>query len=141
MFKTDFSKLEAESQELELKIELLVGENNQLLEKIHKAESDLVQNRPWNSSSEAFNWLNTHHSRNKKGLGFVSKRVTKPANKKYVGLSESILYFHCGKTGHYQYACSLRNRAVERNSVYVKQIWIRKDELMSMSKKMGPKWI
>ena len=122
-------------------MEALINENSQLLEKLHKAEYDLIQNRHWNNSSEALNWLNTHHSHNKKGLGFVSRRVTKSANKKYVGLLENIVYFHCGKTGHYRYACRLKNRAIERNSVYVKQIWIRKDELISMSKKTGPKWI
>ena len=53
-FNTDLARLEKESWELELKIELLVSENNQLLEKVHKAESDLVQNRHRNSSSEAF---------------------------------------------------------------------------------------
>jgi len=42
VFNTDISKLEEESQELELKIELLLSENNQLLENVHKAESDLV---------------------------------------------------------------------------------------------------
>ena len=42
VFNTDLSKLEEESRELELKIELLVSENNQLLEKAHKVESDLV---------------------------------------------------------------------------------------------------
>jgi len=30
---------------------------------------------------------------------------------------------------------------MERNSLYVKQVWIRNDDLKSMSKKMGPKWI
>ena len=51
VFNTDLSKLEEESQELELKIELLVSENNQLLEKVHKAEFDLIQNRHRFSSS------------------------------------------------------------------------------------------
>ena len=53
VFHTNLSKLEEEFRELELKIELLVTENNQLLEKVHKVESDLVQNRHRNSSSEA----------------------------------------------------------------------------------------
>jgi len=53
VFNTDLSKMEEESRELELKIELLVSENNQLLKKVHKAESDLVQSRHRNSSLEA----------------------------------------------------------------------------------------
>jgi len=53
VFNTDLSKLEEDSLELQLKIELLVSENNQLLEKVHMVKSDLVQNRYRNSSSEA----------------------------------------------------------------------------------------
>jgi len=76
----------------------------------------------------------------KKGLGFVAKRTEYPVNRKYVGLSENIICFYCGKTGHYRYTCSLRKYAMERNLIHVKQIWVRKDEL-SVSKGMGPKWI
>ena len=52
VFNTDLSNLEEESRELELKIELLVSEKNQLLENVHKAESDLFEKRHRNSSSE-----------------------------------------------------------------------------------------
>jgi len=72
------------------------------------------------------------------GLGFVNRGVTKLVNKKYVGLQENILCFHCGKTGHYHYTCPLRKGAMERNLLYIKQMWIRKDELISMSKKWDP---
>jgi len=71
----------------------------------------------------------------------VNKRVTRPVNKKYVGLKENIICFHCEKIGHYHYVCPLRKGAEERKSLYIKQMWIRKDELTSMSRKMGPKWI
>ena len=74
------------------------------------------------------------------GLEFVNRCVTKPVNKKYIGLQENINCFNCGKTDHYRYTCSLRKMIVERHSLYVKQMWIRKCELTSMSKKMGPKW-
>jgi len=62
VFNTDLSRLESESLDLKLMLESLVSKNNQLLEKAHKAESNFAQNRRWNSSSEALNWLNTHHS-------------------------------------------------------------------------------
>jgi len=140
-FNSELSKLESESLDLKRRLESLVNENNQLIEKVHRAESDIVQNRRWNRSSEALNWLNTHHSRNKMGLGFVNGHVTKPVNKKHVGLQENIICFHCGKIGHYRYTCSLRKGAMEKNLLHVKQVWIRKDELTSMSKKVGPKWI
>ena len=156
VFNTDLSKLEEDSRELKLKIELLVKEKNQLLEKVQKAETnliqnrhrnsstetlrtevlinknsqlleklnkveyDLVENRRWNSSPEALNWLNTHHSKNKRGLGFVNRPVTRPVNKKYVGLQENVICFHYGKTGHYRHTCLLKKRAMERNSLYVK---------------------
>jgi len=60
VFNTDLSRLKSESLDLKLRPESLVSENNQLLEKAHKVESDLAQNRHWNSSSEAFDWLNSH---------------------------------------------------------------------------------
>jgi len=70
----------------------------------------------------------------------VTKRTVYPVNKKYVGLPKNIIFFHCGKMGHYRYACPIRRYAMESNLIYVKQIWVRKDEL-HMSKGMGPKWI
>ena len=70
----------------------------------------------------------------------MTKRTVYPVNRKYVGLPENIACFHCGKTGHYRYACRIRRYAMESNLTYVKQIWVRKDELR-MSKGMGPKWI
>ena len=43
----EFSKLESESLDLKHRLESLVSENNELHEKVHKAESDLIQNRSW----------------------------------------------------------------------------------------------
>ena len=45
VFNIDLSRMESESLDLKLRLEFLVSENNQLLEKAHKAESDLAQNR------------------------------------------------------------------------------------------------
>jgi len=139
MFNTNLTRLESKSLHLKLRIESFVSENNQLLEKVHKAESDLSENKRWNNSSEALNWLDTHHSQNKTRLGFVNRRV-KPVNKIYVGLQENIICFHCGRTGHYRYTCPLRKSIMQRNLLYVKQIWIRKGDTFT-SKKMGRKWI
>ena len=71
--------------------------------------------------------MNNHHNWTKKGLGFMTKRTICPVNRKYVGLSENIICFHCGKTGLYRYACPLRKYAMERNLIYVKQIWVKKE--------------
>ena len=49
----EFSKLESESLDLKYRLESLVSENNHLVEKVHKAESNLIQSRCWNRSSEA----------------------------------------------------------------------------------------
>jgi len=73
MFNTNLLKLESESLQLKQMIESLICENHQLLERLKKDESNLTANRHWNSSSEALKWLNTHHNRNKKRLGFVTK--------------------------------------------------------------------
>ena len=62
LFNDDLSKMESESLQLKRRIESLVCENNQLLEKIKKAKSDLTANRCWNSSSEALKWLSNHHT-------------------------------------------------------------------------------
>ena len=58
----EFSKWEIESLDLKRRLESLVTENNELHEKVQRAESNLVQNRRSNRSSKALNWLNTHHS-------------------------------------------------------------------------------
>ena len=120
VFNTNLSKLKSESLQLKQKTESLIYENHQLLKRLKKAEFDLTANRRWNSSSEALNWLNTHHNRNKKGLGFMAKRIVYLVNRKYVGLPENIIFFHCGKTGHYLYSCPLRKYAMERNLIHVK---------------------
>jgi len=53
-FGSNLTRLNSESLDLKLKVESLVSKNNHLVEKAHKDESDLVQNRRWNSSSEAY---------------------------------------------------------------------------------------
>jgi len=55
VFNTDLSRLKSESLDLKLRLEFLVSENNQLLKKAHKAESNLAQNRCSNNSSKALN--------------------------------------------------------------------------------------
>jgi len=111
-----------------------------VLENIKQVESDFAANRCWNRAFQALNWLKMHHNRGRKGLGFVTKRIVYLVNRKYVGLPENIVYFHCGKMGHYRYACPSRRNAINKNLVYVKQVWVRKDEI-SVSKGMEPKWI
>ena len=91
-FVTDLTKLENQSFELKQKVESLLVENRKLLEKLKQIESNLAANR---------NLLNTHHNRGRKGLGFVTKCTIYPVNRKYVGLPENIVCFHCGKTAHY----------------------------------------
>jgi len=140
VFNTDLSKLESGPLQLKQRIKSLIYENSQLLEKLKKVESNLTANKRWNSSSTALKWLNTHNNRNEKGLGFVTKRTINPVRKKYVGFQENIISFHYGKMGHYRYTCPLRKYTMERNMIYVKQIWVRQDEIC-MSKRMGPKWI
>jgi len=53
VFNTDLSKLESESLQLKQRLEDLICENSQLLEKLKHAESNLTANRHRNSSLEA----------------------------------------------------------------------------------------
>jgi len=105
-----------------------------------QVEADFSTNRHWNQASQALNWLNTHHNRGRKGLDFVKKHTVYPCNRKYVGLPENIVCYHCGKIGHVRYTCPSREHAFKRNYSCVKQIWVRKEDL-SMLKGMGPKKI
>ena len=139
-FVTDFAKLEKESLDLKERVESLLVKNNRLSEKLKQVETDLAANRHWDQATQVLNWPNTHHKQGKKDLGFVNEHTVYPVNRKYVGLSKNTVCFYCGKTGHYRYACSSRKYAIERNLIYVKQIWVRKDEIC-MSNGKGPKWI
>jgi len=139
-FVADLIKLECESLELKQKVESLLVENNKFLENLKQVELDLAANRRCNPSSQGLTWLNTHHIQNKNGIDFVAKRTIYPVNIKYVSLPRNIICFHCGKTGHYRYACPLRKYTIERKLIHVKQIWVRKDEIC-MSNEKGPKWI
>jgi len=114
-FATDLTKLKNESLVLKQKVESLLVENKKLLEKLKQVESDLAANRRWNNASQVLNWLNTHHNRGRKGLDFVTKRTVYPVNRKYVGLPENIMCFHCGKMRHYRYVCPLRRYAMDKN--------------------------
>jgi len=113
-----------------------------LLDKLNQVELGLAANRRWNRASYTLNWLNNHHNQGRKGLGFQQKHTVYPRYKKYVGLPENIVCFHCGKTEHVRYTCPSRNNALERNFGYIKQIWVRKEDLC-MLKGMGLKkiWI
>ena len=83
---TKIRELESESSKLKHNLESQMNDNKQLREQVQRGETDFTENRRWNNSSEALNWLNIHHNRNKKGLGFVNRHVTKPVDKKYIGL-------------------------------------------------------
>ena len=72
---TDLTKLEKESLELKQKAESLLVENNKLHETIKQVETDQATNRHWHDSSQALTWLNSHHNRGRKGLGFVKKHT------------------------------------------------------------------
>jgi len=114
---TNFTKLEKESLELKQRDESLLVENNKLHETLKQVETDQATNKRWNDSSQALNWLNNHHNRGRKGLGFEKKHRIYPCNRKYVGLSENIVCFHCGNTGHVRHTCPSRKHALEKTLV------------------------
>jgi len=139
-FVTSLTKLEKESLDLKQKLESLLAENQSLHKKLKQVEIDQATNKRWHDSSDALNWLNTHYNRGRKGLGSVKRHTVYPCNRKYVGLPENIVCYYCGKTGHVRYTCSSREHAFKKNYGYVKQIWVRKEDL-SMPRRMGPKKI
>ena len=136
-FAKNYDILKKESLETKEKIESLLVENQKLHEKIKQVEQEQAVRKKWLDSSDALKWLNNHHNRGRNGLGFVKKHTIYPCKRKYLGLPENIVCYHCGKTGHVRYVCPSRDHALKKNFNCVKQIWIRKDEL-SMLKGMGP---
>ena len=75
-FVTNFTKLEKESLDLKQQIESLLVENHSLHEKFKQAEIEQAANKRWYDSSDALNWLNTHHNRGRKGLGFETHSIS-----------------------------------------------------------------
>ena len=61
-FVTNLTKLENESLDLKQEIESFLVENQNLHEKLKQVEIDQAANKRWTDSSEALNWLNTHHN-------------------------------------------------------------------------------
>ena len=61
-FVTNFTKLEKESLNLKERIESLLVENRNLHEQLKQVEIDQAANKRWPDSSNALNWLNTHHT-------------------------------------------------------------------------------
>jgi len=121
-FVANLKKLEKESLNLKQKIESLLAENQNLHENLKQIAQEQAVNKRWLDSSNALNWLNTHHNRGRKGQGFVKKHTIYPCNRKYVGLPENIVCYHCGRTGHVRYVCPSREHAFKNNFGYVKQI-------------------
>ena len=72
-FVTNFTKLEKESLDLKQKIESLLVENHSLHEKFKQVEIEQAANKRWHDSSNALNWLNTHHNRGKKRPRFCKE--------------------------------------------------------------------
>lgn len=141
----EFESLRLENENLDLKSQL---ENSQckvkdLGNKLSKTISELAENRKWNSSSMALDWLNSHHNRSKKGLGFVKKQTVWPNSRKYVSLLENILCYHCNNTEHYRHyrhTC-LREIKLLNEMSHLKVLWVRKAEIKSVLNRKGPKWI
>jgi len=90
---------------------------------LKQVETDQATNRHWNNSSQALNWLNNHHNRGRKDLGFEKKHTVYPCNRKYVGLPENMVRFHCEKTGHVRYTCPSRNTCLREKP------WLCKTDL------------
>ena len=59
---TKIRELESESSKIRHNLESQINDNKEHREQVQRAETDLAENKRWNSSSEVLNWLNTHHN-------------------------------------------------------------------------------
>jgi len=96
---SDLTKLEEESLKLKQKAESLLVKNNKLHETLKQAETNQATNRRWHDSSQALNWLNSHHNRGRKGLGFVKKHIVYPCNRNILDYQKILCVIIVEKSG------------------------------------------
>ncbi|XP_070008194.1 uncharacterized protein [Nicotiana sylvestris] len=90
-----------------------------LKEDLGKVKHELDRTCKWNNSSDALSWLQDHHSCNKKGLGYGTPTPKWDPKSKYITLLENKICTHCGKTGHYKSECNAKEKASQKNKIYV----------------------
>ncbi|XP_070008442.1 uncharacterized protein [Nicotiana sylvestris] len=62
-----------------------------------------------------------HHSSNKRGLGYVTQAPKWDSRSKYLTFPENKIWTHCGKAGHYKNECNAKEKASQKNKVFVQE--------------------
>jgi len=138
--KVDKSKMTVNKEKQ--KNDYLVRQNKRLQEKITKLEQRKCENNLREQFPKVFPWLKSPKTRN--GLGYGKKEKVKFVDKKYVGMPENIICFHCGHTGHVRYNCPIRRNSDLRNSSYACSMTCSgtaSDTRLAHEKGREPKWI
>jgi len=138
--ESEVDKLKSLLSKEKQKNERLVNQNDQLKAKLTKLEKRISENNLREQFPKVFPWIKNP----KKGLGYGRKKKMKYVDKKYVGMPENIICFHCGHTGHVRYTCPIRRGFDERNRSYAcsrPRSLTAYDSLLAHGKKKEPKWI
>ncbi|XP_070019895.1 uncharacterized protein [Nicotiana sylvestris] len=92
-----------------------------LKEDLGKVKHELDRTCKWNKASDALSWLQEHHSSNKRGLGYGTQAPKWDSRSKYLTLPENKICTHCGKVGHYKNECNAKEKASQKNKVFVQE--------------------
>ncbi|XP_070004965.1 uncharacterized protein [Nicotiana sylvestris] len=90
-------------------------------EDLGKVKHELDRTCKWNKASDALSWLQEHHSSNKRGLGYGTQAPKWDSRSKYLTFPENKICTHCGKTGHYKNECNAKEKASQKNKVFVQE--------------------
>ncbi|XP_070008199.1 uncharacterized protein [Nicotiana sylvestris] len=92
-----------------------------LKEDLRKVKHELDRTYKWNKASDALSWLQEHRSSNKRGLGYGTQPPKCDSRSKYLTLPENKICTHYGKAGHYKNECNAKEKASQKNKVFVQE--------------------
>ncbi|XP_070013943.1 uncharacterized protein [Nicotiana sylvestris] len=90
-------------------------------EDLGKVKHEKDRTCKWNKTSDALSWLQEHRSSNKKGLGYGTQAPKWDSRSKYLTLPENKICTHCGKASHYKNECNAKEKASQKNKVFVQE--------------------
>ncbi|XP_070028917.1 uncharacterized protein [Nicotiana sylvestris] len=90
-------------------------------EDLGKVKHEIDRTCKWNKASDALSWLQEHHRRNKRGLGYGTQALKWDPKSKYLTLTENKICTHCGKIDHYKNECNAKEKASQKNKVFVQE--------------------
>ncbi|XP_070013538.1 uncharacterized protein [Nicotiana sylvestris] len=142
--KADHTYLTLEENLGKMKDELI----KVLKEDLGKVKHELDRTCKWNKASDALSWLQEHHSSNKRGLGYETQAPKWDSRSKYLTLPENKICTHCVKAGHYKNECNAKEKASQKNKVFVQEKnklpgWARRNLIHPFAYRKGskPVWV